>query len=207
METRPLCVLLCWALLVGGVNLTSGAGDMPANVLRNPGFEQPGGTKGPRYLAEAWRLIWLDPEQLAECGVVTALDTAVRHGGARSLKVQSLQEPCSVSFFQGHYPAAGGQTWVLSVWCRSYNEYPGEFPVRLSVWCSGDFGERDTISRIRSFGSTAEWQRFILEITCPEGTKTVQPVLEFRHRDGTGGVGTVWFDDAEFVRTSQATDN
>lgn len=163
----------------------------PVNLVKNPGFEAGADAHG---LPAGWWL-WEQEKGLAKC----AVDTAVRHSGARSFRV-TLATSGYATLVAPDVPVAAGETLDVSVWVRAKDFVAENASSTITV--NAAFRRSDgKFMRFVKFGkpvAEGAWHQFSAEATVPAGISTITAEVGIRNASGT-----VWFDDVCVTARSQ----
>lgn len=121
-------------------------------------------------------------------------DSAIRHAGAKSLKI-AQSSTANSTWFQDTTALTPGRSYTLTGWMKTSavtNGINGNAQVVVEFYNAAS----QLLSSVRtaSFYGTVDWTRVSLKFAVPSGTQTVR----------IGGylwstVGTVWFDDFSLI--------
>jgi hypothetical protein len=166
---RVIVLLRCYEPGTYGFDLVGlwEVGAMPANVLRNPGFESDGDGDG---VPDAWTPSGQGARAEAE--------------GAKTGQVNARAEQ-GAAWRQPDVPVTPSARYELSAATRA-DEFGREF--RLAIEWLGTAGEALGGEELKD-QTTKGWQMKTLRATAPAGAARATIVLE------NAGPGTVWFDD------------
>lgn len=191
---------LVLAGLLGGMTffVLAGGGVQASavNLLRNPSFEEDADGNG---LPDGWKAEW----QWVASPNRVVLDDQVKHGGARSLRVD-LVDPAAPPTWGGRLyqdvPVVGGATYRFHGWIKlskwlSAGEKEG---LGFRAWMQYKDGTWDDIPIYLTdelFEGDFDWKEFTTTVTVPADVKTFRIALW-----SNAGTGTLWWDDLEFVK-------
>ncbi len=153
------------------------------NLLANPSLEGRAGETAPA----SW-----DPEVHSAEGAVGTftVDTAVKHSGASSQRIDHTSEGGWVRLSQEDIPARPDALYRLSVWVLSQGHF--------SVLAYEFRGSQPYVTvRVAEGGPTAGWQEVSKVFTTSRDAVSMKVSLI------ADGRGTVWFDDASLVEVSE----
>lgn len=178
------------------VTASFGVGSAQANLLANPGFENPSTAPGVEYFGA--------PGWTAFGGGTFTINNVVEpntHGGTQTLKTFGGTS----GVFQ-QFPAAPGQSWTASAWMlnSSLDQMVGQQVAAVNIeWhnAGGQIGF-DLGPAITSATAANVWQQSSLTATAPAGTELARIVLiTGNFGAGSGFGGAPRFDDASFAQT------
>jgi hypothetical protein len=161
----------------------------PFVALVNPDFEsaKPGMFGNPEG--------WFSIQHAGDLSYTFRLDGAVRHGGARSVRIDNVGPEPFGSIYQ-HVPASQyvGRRLRFSAWLRTADargSVTGGGGVLLIQAMQGGAPLAWNHMRDTPVRGTQEWARYSLELDVPAAADQVE-VGAMLH-----GPGTLWLDDAE----------
>lgn len=170
--------------------LCLGAAAAPAEAQRplNLGFEQPSSAEPDRPWG--WSLGWSAFGSGSSATI--SLDSLVRHGGRRSLRLAQGDSAPSTQpqaiMLQLPADAFHGRTVALTGWMRA-DRLHGRAWLALEAWKNLDYAAADTA--FVTGNGPPQWARYHLRIKVPKDSTihsiVISAVLE--------GSGTAWFDD------------
>ncbi|MEI8312466.1 MAG: carbohydrate binding domain-containing protein, partial [Verrucomicrobiota bacterium] len=175
---RLSCLLVTSPGAEEATELAENSGSFGGALLRNGDFER--GTEG-------WNALWSRGEGAGSA----ALDTAERHGGTQSLRIEHTgREDWSLAQARGLNVQAG-EIYELSAWCRVRG--PGRVTLGV-VTRDGDGKTIDWAYGAKSAHETDGWIFLRSHFIIPPGVAAIWPRLI-----GDGPV-TVWCDDFSLTR-------
>jgi outer membrane murein-binding lipoprotein Lpp len=151
-------------------------------ALSNGGFEEGTGDRPLLWIAEVFQ----------EAGGAVALDSAVRHGGERSLRYMAVPGRANHIRHCQFVPVEPGCRYLLKGWVKTsdvtpaYRRHDGGAHLRVNTGTETLFS--------RALFGTSDWQEVRLEFNSGEA-RAVHVFLELGFH-GNLATGTAWFDDA-----------
>lgn len=156
-----------------------------AIALVNPGFEsdKSAPTGGPEG--------WYSGQHAGETSYLFVLDEAVRHGGARSLRIDNVgAQPFGsiTQIIRGREFA--GRTVRFSAWLKTRGADEGGATLFIIAELGGNVMAHDFMAGAEVKG-TRDWARHSLTLTVPAQADQLRVGATLE------GKGSVWFDDGE----------
>ena len=146
-----------------------------ANLLRNPGFEDPQPATG---LPTGWTLLDGNP---------ITVGTDRPHGGARCVHFVDKSDRAGISLESAHVECVPGATYTLTAWVRCVQDCrPG-----LYLQFHDDTGRRTFERHVQPSGPCPEWTQLTVTARPPDETESVSALLYAF----IGQVGEFDFDD------------
>jgi hypothetical protein len=189
-------------------------GQAGENILTNSGVEDwEAGSLGESGkttdVPSLWRVGLAATEKAAdpsfeETGAIFK-DTAIKHGGGASVRIES-EATTDIVYFDQLIPVEPNTTYKVSFWVRGEDIIlnPGDGAGAISVASWGpleDFwgNQVDTWKRLEVRDGTFDWQ--LVEYTVETGDAAEQLKVSMQLRRATG---KVWYDDLEVIRVGEA---